>query len=101
MSDSANRQRWFHFLYGTRVRVWKGATPIVNLSLVFVVLAAISAPWVGAIGLIAALALGYRFGIEKNAAGFCGNFDDVVRGAADNVKKAVNSVVQDDEKKAE
>ena len=98
MSDSANRQRWFHFLYGTRVCVWKESTPIMNLSLIFVILAVVSAPWVAVGGLIAALALGYRFGIEKNAAGFCGNFDDVVRDAKQNVKKAVDSVVRDDEK---
>ena len=97
MSESANKERWFTVLYRTRIKVWKDAMPILNVSLAFFVLACISAPWLVVAGGIIALALGYRFGIEKNAPGFAGDFDQMVRGAAQNVKKAVDSVVEKEE----
>lgn len=95
--QQSGSNRWFTVLYRTRVRVWKGDIPILNLSLIFTILAAGSAPWVFAVGLIAAIALGYRFGIEKNAAGFSGDFDEVVRDTAQRVKKAVDSVTEKEE----
>jgi len=96
MSET-NRHRWFTFFYRTRIKVWKNTTPIVNLSLAFTLLAAISAPWLAVASVVIALVLGYRFGIEKNAAGFSGDFDEVMRGAAQNVKNVVDSVVEKDE----
>ena len=89
---SVNRQNnWFSFLYRTRVKVCKGQTPIINLSLLFTLLAVSTAPWLAVAGLIIALALGYRFSIEKNAPQFSGDFDEVVRDAAQNVKNTTNS----------
>lgn len=89
---SVNRQNnWFSFLYRTRVKVCKGQTPIINLSLLFTLLAISTAPWLAVAGLIIALALGYRFSIEKNAPQFSGDFDEVVRDAAQNVKNTLNS----------
>ncbi len=87
----------FSFLYRTRLRVDKGPTPILNLSLIFTLLAVISAPWLAIGGLIVALVLGYRFSIERNAKGFTGDFQDVVKDAAGNVKAAVDSVVKHEE----
>ena len=84
------RNNWFSFLYCTRVKVFKQQTPILNLSLAFSVLAVSTAPWLAAIGLIIALVLGYRFSIEKNAPQFSGNFDEVMRDAAQNVRNAVD-----------
>ena len=83
----------FSSLYRTRVKVQKQDTPILNLSLLFSLLAVGSAPWVGIAGLAAALALGYRFSIERNAPEFTGDFEEVVRDAARNVKDAVGNVV--------
>ena len=84
---SANRRNnWFSVLYRTRVKVCKEQTPILNLSLIFSLLAVATAPWLVVAGLIIALALGYRFSIEKNAPQFSGDFDEVVRDAAQNVK---------------
>lgn len=85
--------RWFSFLYRTRVKVNKEDVPILNLSLIFMLLAVCSAPWLAVTGLIIALALGYRFSIEKNANGFANNFQEVVNNAASNVKAAVDSVI--------
>ena len=88
------KNRWFSFFYCTRIKVFKGQTPILNLSLLFTLLAAMSAPWVAVAGLVAALALGYRFSVERNAAEFCGDFDTVVHDAAQNVQDAVDSFTE-------
>ncbi|NLO86331.1 MAG: DUF4342 domain-containing protein [Clostridiales bacterium] len=88
----------FSSLYRTRVKINKADTPIINLSLLFMILATISAPWIVIIGVIVALVLGYRFSIEKNAQGFSDNFQDIVNDAAGNVRAAVDSVVKDEDK---
>ena len=80
----------FSVLYRTRVKVQKDDTPILNLSLIFSIIAVCSAPWLAVIGLVVVV-LGYRFSIEHNAAEFSGSFQDVVNSAAANVKGAVNS----------
>ena len=72
----------FSVLYRTRVKVQKDDTPILNLSLIFSIIAVCSAPWLAVIGLVVALVLGYRFSIERNAAEFSGSFQDVVNSAA-------------------
>lgn len=88
---AANSSNWFSVLYRTRIRVDKEDISIVNLSLLFCLLAVLSAPWLVVGGAIAALVLGYRFSIQKNAPGFSGDFDEVVRDAARNVQSAVDS----------
>lgn len=100
-NQTPHRHRWFSVLYRTRVKVYKENTPILNLSVLFTALAAISAPWVAVVGFIAALALGYRFGVERNAAGFSSDLNEVVQTAAKNVKSAVESVVENGEDKAQ
>ena len=97
MSEQRDRgqTRWCSCLYRTRVMVHKEEIPIVNLSLAFALLAAISAPWLVIAGAAIALALGYRIHIERNAPGFSGDFQQVVRDAAGHVKAAVDQVVRD------
>ena len=82
----------FSFLYCNRVKVNKGSTPILNLSLLFSVLGLLTAPWLVVAGVIAALALGYKFAFERNAVGFSKDFDQVVKGAASNVRTVMDSV---------
>lgn len=94
-SKDRGQTRWFSFLYRTRVVVHKEEIPIVNLSLAFALLAAISAPWLVIAGLAIALALGYRIHVERNAPGFSGDFQQVVRNAAGHVKAAVDQVVRE------
>lgn len=92
MSETNNAHkggRWFSMLYRTRVKVHKEDTLIINLSLVFMLLAVMSAPWLAVTGLIIALALGYRFSVERNAEGFSGSFEEVVHTAAENVKSVI------------
>ncbi len=83
----------FQFLYSNRIKVTKGATPILNLSLIFGLLAVLTAPWLVVGGVIAALALGYKFGFERKAAGFTRSFDEVVRGAASNVRSVMDNII--------
>jgi len=87
-------KKWFSFFYRTRVKVHKGQVPILNLSLLFTLLAVGSAPWVAVGGLIAALALGYRFSVERDSPDFCGDWDTVVQDAAQNVRQTVDSVIE-------
>lgn len=87
---TTQQNRWFSFFYRTRVRVCKGETVILNLSLLFSLLALLSAPWLAAAGFLIAMALGYRFSIEKNAPHFSGDFDEVMQGAARNVRDAMD-----------
>lgn len=82
----------FAALYCNRVTVTREGSTIVNLSLVFFIIAVLVAPWLVLGGAIAALALGYKFGFVRNAAGFCGNFDQVVSAAKANVRGVVDSV---------
>ena len=88
--SSTQKNKWFSVLYRTRVKVCKGQTTIINLSFIFSLLAVSTAPWLAVAGLIIALALGYRFSIEKNAPQFSASFDEVVRDAAQNVRDAVD-----------
>jgi len=88
--SNMQKNRWFSILYRTRVKVCKGQTTIINLSFIFSLLAVSTAPWLAVVGLIIALMLGYRFSIEKNAPHFSGDFDEVMRDAAQNVKNAVD-----------
>ena len=83
---TTNNLNRFSFWYTTRVHVTKEDTTIVNLSLVFVVLSTRLAPWVAAFGFVAALALGYRFSINKKDPHFSADLDEVVRDAAKNIK---------------
>ncbi len=93
-SKDRGQTRWFSFLYRTRVMVHKEEIPIVNLSLAFALLAAISAPWLVIAGLAIALALGYRVHVERNAPGFSGDLRRVARDAAEHVKAAVDHVAK-------
>jgi hypothetical protein len=87
-------KRLFSILYRTRLRVSKNGTSVINLSMLFSLIALLSAPWLVILGLLAALVMGYRFAVDHNGLGFEQSFDDVVRNAAGNVKHAVDSVTE-------
>lgn len=95
MSETTNKTNGssvFSFLYRNRVIVKKGDVTILNVSLIFSILSVLCAPWLAVGGLIAALALGYRFSFERGSRDFSGDFQEVVKGAAGNVKSVVDSV---------
>ena len=87
----SGQTRWFSFLYRTRVMVHQGDIPIINLSLAFALLVAVSAPWVAVAGLAVALALGHRIHVERNAPGFSGDFQQVVHDAAEHVNRQTHT----------
>ena len=84
----------FSTMYRIRFRASKNGQTVVNLSLLFCIIALLSAPWLVIIGAIAALVMGYRFSVDKNGLGFEQTFDDVVRNAASNVKNTVNGFTE-------
>lgn len=88
----------FSFLYRTRIKMNKGQTPVLNLSLFFCLIAVLTAPWLVILGVIAALVMGYQLSVERNAESFTGSFQQVVNEAAANVKNAVDSLGGDEEK---
>lgn len=95
MDNGQRRDKgFFSVLYRTRFRASKNGETVVNLSLLFSIIALLSAPWLVILGLIAALMMGYRFSMDTNGLGFEQNFDDVVRNAAGNVKRAVDNVTE-------
>ena len=82
-------------LYQCRVKVHKGDTPVVNLSVVYGAAALIFAPHITITGIIIAMILGYRFSFSQMDADFANdNLKKTVKNAADNVKATVNSVAK-------
>ncbi len=86
----------FNKLYATRIIVKRVNTTIVNLSLLFSLIALLTAPWLVIGGSIAALALGYDFSIARNASAFKSDFRTVVQDAKDNINSMVDSVTEKD-----
>ena len=84
----------FTFLYRLRLRVRKDEAVVVNLSSLFVLLTLITAPHICVIGLIVALALGYRINIDRDSREFSSEtFDSMVKNAKENVQHTVSSFV--------
>jgi hypothetical protein len=81
-------------LYRTRFHASRNGVTVINLSILFMLISLITAPWLVLLGALAALIMGYRFSIQRDGPGFEQNFDDVVRGAATNVKHAVEAVTE-------
>ena len=91
-TNNTSKNSFFSILYRTRLMILKGDTTIVNLSLLFSIIALLCAPWLVIVGAIVALVLGYRFSFERNAPAFDKDFEHLVKDAADNVKHAVENV---------
>lgn len=82
----------FNKLYANRIVVKRHGESIINLSLIFCIIAFLTAPWLVIGGAIAALVLGYKFTYARNVASFTGSFDEVVADAKNNVRNVVDSV---------
>lgn len=82
----------FTKLYANRICVKRSNTPVINLSLLFCLIALLTAPWLVIGGAIAALALGYKFSYVSGAAEFSSSFDEVVQDAKTNVRNVVDAV---------
>ncbi|MGN0745749.1 MAG: hypothetical protein ACI4ML_03630 [Aristaeellaceae bacterium] len=83
-------------LYQARVKVRKGNTSILNLSLLFSLLALLISPHLVLVGVILMLILGYKVSFERHDPDFASdNLEKMVRNAAQNVKESVSSMAQE------
>ena len=90
MEDKKQNGGFFKVMYKTRVKIRRGDMPIINLSVLFSIIALLSAPWLVIIGALVALIMGYRFSIDTSGEGFEDSFDEVVENSKRNVKKVFN-----------
>ena len=91
-TNNTQKTGFFSLLYRTRIVITKDNTTILNLSILFGIIALLTAPWLVVIGAIVALVLGYKFAIDRNATAFDKDFEHVVKDAAENVKQVVENV---------
>ena len=89
----------FTALYANRISVAKNGVSVINLSLIFCIIAMLTASWLVIGGAIAALIMGYKFSYLRNAAGFSENLDDVVQDAKSNVRNVVDAVTSRSEQR--
>ncbi len=80
-----------HKCYRARIKIRRQDTPVVNISAIFAVVAALISPHIVIIGAVVALILGYKFSFDKHDHAFDGeNLERTVRNAAENMKSSVN-----------
>ena len=81
-------------LYRSRVKIRKGDTPIVNVSILFAAICLLLAPHMTIAGVIVSMILGYQFSFTSMDPDFASaNLEKMVRSAAQNAKSSVSSVV--------
>lgn len=92
-STNDNKKGFMNFmtkLYQFRLKVKKGSVTILNLSLLFSILALLISPHLVIVGAILMLILGYHVSFDKRDADFASdNLERMVRNAGENVKDAV------------
>jgi hypothetical protein len=81
---------FFKAMYKTRVKVTRGDMPILNLSVLFSLVALITAPWLVILGLLVALLMGYRISVDRSGSGFEDSFEQVFENGKRNVKRVFN-----------
>ena len=83
-------------LYSKRFVVKKGKIDILNISLLFMIPAAILMPYIAVGGLILIFIFGYRIKIQNSAEQFQDvNFDKLVKNAAQNVKDTFSEIASE------
>lgn len=81
-------------IYRSRVKIRKGDTPVVNVSVLFAVLCLLFAPHMTIVGVIVSMILGYQFSFSRMDPDFASeNLEKMVKSAAQNAKASVSSVV--------
>ncbi len=82
-------------LYQCRLKVKKGEIIILNLSLLFSLVALLISPHLVLMGLVLCLILGYHIGVEKRDPAFATeNLERMVKNAAQNVKSSVGDIAR-------
>ncbi len=84
---------FFKAMYKTRMKITRGDTPILNLSVLFSLVALLTAPWLVVLGLLVALVMGYRISVDRSGQGFESSFSEVV----ENGKRTVQKVFHEGE----
>ena len=81
-------------IYRSRVKIRKGDTNVINLSVLFAVLCLLFAPHMTIAGVIASMLLGYQFSFSAMDPEFASDsLEKMVKNAAQNAKSSVSSVV--------
>ena len=82
-------------LYRSRVKIRKGDTGIINVSVLFAGICLLLAPHITIAGIIVSMILGYQFSFTGMDPEFASdNLEKMVKSAAQNAKSSVSSVVQ-------
>lgn len=83
-------------LYHFRIKLIKGNTTIINLSVMFWILSLLMASWLVIIGSLVALSLGYRFTMERRSDSL-GNetVENMVKNAGNNVRNTLFNIARD------
>lgn len=91
-----HRHHMFNYLFRLRVKVFKNDTPIINLSVLFVIFSVLIASWLVILSAVTALLMGYRFAVERDSETFKeDSFEDMVKNAGSNVKNTVFTIARD------
>lgn len=90
MEGKKQKGSFFRVMYRTRIKINRGETPIMNLSVLFSMIALLTAPWLVILGLLVALIMGYRISIDNSGVGFEDSFEEVVEKSKRNVQKVFN-----------
>lgn len=88
---------FFKVMYRTRIVIKRGDMQIINLSLLFSLIALLTAPWLVIIGALVALVMGYHISIDRSSVGFEGSFEEVFQ----NSKRNVQNIFEDEGKDEE
>ena len=81
-------------LYRSRLKIRKGETSVINVSILFAVLCLLFAPHMTIAGVIVSMILGYQFSFSKLDPDFASeNIEKMVKSAAQNARSSVSSVV--------
>jgi len=88
-NTSTRKHSIFSALYRNRIVVSKEGSTTVDLPILIGIIALLFIPWLTVAGVVVALALGHRIGIEKNRAEFDGTFEAMVKNTAQDIKNAV------------
>jgi len=95
----SHHRRGYHVLdtlYRFRIKLVKGDTTIVNLSVMFWFLSIMMAPWLVIIGALVALALGYHFKMERRSDSMGKeSVEYMVRNAGNNVRNTMFTIARD------
>lgn len=90
-----SRHHFWNMLFKLRVKVFKGDTPIINISVLFTIFSFLLAFWLVILSALAALLMGYRFKVERDA-GEIGrdSLEDMLKHAGSNIRNTAFTVAK-------